>query len=237
MTTTTTNQTKIEADPNLPTIRITREFDAPRDARIPRVDDPRLVVQWLACRPNAKIHEENRFKFDGDEFYLKSRGRDARPLPRGPRGVRQHAAGSPSAPTSSSSSATRCCRRSRCPRATTRTRTCASSRCEGAKERYGDDARAARARAHRVRARRHQDDGLLRVLPRRVGPRALRASRAASGSVRGGGARPDRASRTACASSTSTRSSTTCCSSGSSTRAASRCPTSTWTSTRATAAR
>ena len=53
----------------------------------------------------------------------------------------------------------------------------------------------------------------------------------------GRGARPVRASRTACASSTSTRSSTTCCSSGSSTRAASRCPTSTWTSTRATAAR
>ena len=62
-------------------------------------------------------------------------------------------------------------------------------------------------------------------------------SRAASASVRGGGARPARASRTACASSTSTRSSTTSCSSGSSTRAASRCPTSTWTSTRATAAR
>ena len=45
---------------------------------------------------------------------------------------------------------------------------------EGAKERYGADARAARARAHRVRARRHQVDGVLRVLPRRLGPRALR---------------------------------------------------------------
>ena len=62
-------------------------------------------------------------------------------------------------------------------------------------------------------------------------------SRAASGSARAGGARPVRASRTACASSTSTRSSTTCCSSGSSTRAASRCPTSTWTSTPGTGAR
>ena len=29
--------------------------------------------------------------------------------------------------------------------------------------------------AHRVRARRHQDDGLLRVLPRRLGPRPVRA--------------------------------------------------------------
>ena len=52
----------------------------------------------------------------------------------------------------------------------------------------------------------------------------------------GRGARRGRASRTACASSTSTRSSTTCCSSGSSTAVASRCPTSTWTSTSGTAA-
>ncbi len=38
-----------------------------------------------------------------------------------------------------------------------------------------DLARARGARAHRVRARRHQDDGVLGVLPHRVGPRALRA--------------------------------------------------------------
>ena len=53
----------------------------------------------------------------------------------------------------------------------------------------------------------------------------------------GRGSAPVRASRTACASSTSIRSSTTSCSSGSSTPGASRCPTSTWTSTPATAAR
>ena len=100
-----------------------------------------------------------------------------------------------------------------------------------------DLARSRGARAHRVRARRHQDHGVLGVLPRRVGPRALRAHARASGSVRGGGARRARASRTASASSTSTRSGTTCCSSASSTRGASRCPTSTWTSTPATAAR
>ena len=53
----------------------------------------------------------------------------------------------------------------------------------------------------------------------------------------GRGARRARSSPTRCASPTCARSSTTCCSSGSSTRAASRCPTSTWTSTSATAAR
>ncbi len=68
----------------------------------------------------------------------------------------------------------RCCPRSRRPRATTRTRTCASSRSKGAQERYGRVAGARRARAHRLRARRHQVDGVLRLLPRRVGPRALR---------------------------------------------------------------
>ncbi len=73
----------------------------------------------------------------------------------------------------------------------------------------------ARDRADRVRARRHQVDGVLRILPRRLGPRALREVARASASGRAAGARRVRASRTACASSTSTRSGTTCCSSGS----------------------
>ena len=60
-------------------------------------------------------------------------------------------------------------------------------------------------------------------------------TRSASGRV---GDRPPGARwPTACGSPTSTRSSTTCCSSGSSTRAASPCPTSTWTSTPATGTR
>ena len=69
--------------------------------------------------------------------------------------------------------------------------------------------------AARVRARRREDDGVLGLLPRRVGPRPVRAPSAASGSVRVGGARPARVSRTASASSTSTPSATTCCSSAS----------------------
>ena len=81
------------------------------------------------------------------------------------------------------------------------------------------------------------EHGLLRLLPRRLGPDPLRPGRGASGSARAGAARPAAAWPTACGSSTSTRSATTCCSSASSTRAASRCPTSTWTSTSATGAR
>ncbi len=61
-------------------------------------------------------------------------------------------------------------------------------------------------------------------------------TRAASGSVRVAARRPDRSSPTPWASPSSTRSSTGCCSSASSTPSASRCPTSTWTSTSAAAA-
>ena len=51
MTSTTTNETRIEADPNLPTIRITREFDAPRGRVFRAWTDPDLVARWLG--PNS----------------------------------------------------------------------------------------------------------------------------------------------------------------------------------------
>ncbi|CRK61931.1 Probable glutathione S-transferase-related transmembrane protein [Alloactinosynnema sp. L-07] len=47
MSATTKNETRIEADPNLPTITITREFDAPRDPVYRAFTDPELVTQWL----------------------------------------------------------------------------------------------------------------------------------------------------------------------------------------------
>ena len=43
----TTNQTRIEADPELPIIRITRDFDAP-PAKVYRAwSDPELAARWL----------------------------------------------------------------------------------------------------------------------------------------------------------------------------------------------
>ena len=42
-----TRETTIEADPNLPTIRIIRDFDAPRDKVFRAWVDPELVVKWL----------------------------------------------------------------------------------------------------------------------------------------------------------------------------------------------
>ena len=193
--------------------------------------DALLCVQTGALQSDAEALQVRRRRLLHQE-----RGRDARPVPRAARRVRQHAAD----------------------RRAGRRRD---------RVRPGDPAVVPGARGPRrelVPARAHdegREGALRRRRPRRTcssassssstsssrwgsprtssssGTSCATRSRAASASVRGGGARPVRASRTACASSTSTRSSTTCCSSGSSTRAASRCPTSTWTSTPATAAR
>jgi uncharacterized protein YndB with AHSA1/START domain len=44
---TATRETTIEADPNVPTIRIIRDFDAPRDRVFRAWVDPELVAKWL----------------------------------------------------------------------------------------------------------------------------------------------------------------------------------------------
>ena len=50
MSTTTHNETQITADPALPTVAITREFDAPRERVFAAHTDPELVTQWLGPR-------------------------------------------------------------------------------------------------------------------------------------------------------------------------------------------
>ncbi|KQQ92789.1 polyketide cyclase [Leifsonia sp. Leaf325] len=47
MATTTTPDTTIEVDPTLPTIRIVREFDAPRERVFRAWTDPELYARWL----------------------------------------------------------------------------------------------------------------------------------------------------------------------------------------------
>jgi uncharacterized protein YndB with AHSA1/START domain len=42
-----THETRIEADPKLPTIEVTRDFDAPPGRVFRAMTDPALVVQWL----------------------------------------------------------------------------------------------------------------------------------------------------------------------------------------------
>ena len=48
--TTSTRETQIAADPDVPLIRITREFDAPPSRVFRAHTDPDLVVQWLGPR-------------------------------------------------------------------------------------------------------------------------------------------------------------------------------------------
>ena len=50
MNTTSTHETEISADPDLPVIRITREFDATPEKVFRAHTDPELVVQWLGPR-------------------------------------------------------------------------------------------------------------------------------------------------------------------------------------------
>lgn len=50
MTTTTTRETQIVADADVPLIRITREFDAPVAKVFRAHTDPALLVQWLGPR-------------------------------------------------------------------------------------------------------------------------------------------------------------------------------------------
>ena len=50
MTTSHTHETQIVADPDVPLVRIVREFDAPREKVFRAHTDPELVVQWQGPR-------------------------------------------------------------------------------------------------------------------------------------------------------------------------------------------
>ena len=50
MSTTSTRRTEIVSDPDVPLVRITREFDAPVAKVFRAHTDPELVAQWLAPR-------------------------------------------------------------------------------------------------------------------------------------------------------------------------------------------
>jgi len=55
MTTTSTHETEITADPKVPLIRFVREFDAPPAKVFRAHTDPDLLVQWLGPR-RTKMH-------------------------------------------------------------------------------------------------------------------------------------------------------------------------------------
>jgi uncharacterized protein YndB with AHSA1/START domain len=64
-----TSETAIEADPNLPTIRITRDFDAPPDRVFRAWVDPELVVQWLGPKSSVIRIEQWNARTGGNYRY------------------------------------------------------------------------------------------------------------------------------------------------------------------------
>ena len=50
MTSTTHHETQIVADPDVPLVRIVREFDAPPEKVFRAHTDPELIAQWLGPR-------------------------------------------------------------------------------------------------------------------------------------------------------------------------------------------
>ena len=132
----------------------------------------------LLCVQTGALLSDERFRFEGTEHYLKSAARCASSS-RASGGVRLDVADRrarrgrdrvrpPSLPEFEVPERSRA-RRTR----SARPRTCASSPTRGApavrRRRAGRGRRAAR-----LRARRHRIDGVLRVLPRRVGPHPVR---------------------------------------------------------------
>lgn len=71
-----THETTIESDPTVPLIRITREFDAPREKVFRAHTDPALVVQWLGPRDLVMTIEHWDCRTGGAYRYVHSRGDD-----------------------------------------------------------------------------------------------------------------------------------------------------------------
>jgi uncharacterized protein YndB with AHSA1/START domain len=65
----TTRETMIEADPNLPTIRIIRDFDAPREKVFRAWIEPDLVAQWLGPKSTEMRIDEWNARTGGNYRY------------------------------------------------------------------------------------------------------------------------------------------------------------------------
>jgi uncharacterized protein YndB with AHSA1/START domain len=69
-----TQQTTIEADPRVPTIKIVREFDAPRERVYRAWVDPELVAQWLGPKDTPTRIDHWDLRTGGSWRYASVRG-------------------------------------------------------------------------------------------------------------------------------------------------------------------
>ena len=70
MTTTSTHETEIAADPHVPLVRITREFDASPEKVFRAHTDPELVTQWLGPRRHEMRIDHYDCRTGGSYRYL-----------------------------------------------------------------------------------------------------------------------------------------------------------------------
>jgi uncharacterized protein YndB with AHSA1/START domain len=70
MTTSRTHETEIIADPNVPIVRIIREFDAPPEKVFRAHTDPELVAQWLGPRSHKMRIDHFDCRTGGSYRYL-----------------------------------------------------------------------------------------------------------------------------------------------------------------------
>ena len=73
MSTTTHHDTEITVDPDVPLVRITREFDAPPEKVFRAHTDPKLVVQWLGPRNLTMTIHHFDCRTGGSYRYIHSR--------------------------------------------------------------------------------------------------------------------------------------------------------------------
>jgi uncharacterized protein YndB with AHSA1/START domain len=74
--TTKTRETEIAIDPDVPLVRITREFDAPPEKVFRAHTDPDLVVRWLGPRSLQMRIDHYDCRTGGSYRYLHIRGQD-----------------------------------------------------------------------------------------------------------------------------------------------------------------
>jgi len=73
MTSTTHRETQIVADPDVPLVRIVREFDAPKELVFRAHTDPDLLVQWLGPRSLEMRIDHFDCRSGGSYRYIHSR--------------------------------------------------------------------------------------------------------------------------------------------------------------------
>jgi uncharacterized protein YndB with AHSA1/START domain len=71
--TTTTHETEIIVDKDVPLVRIVREFDAPREKVFRAHTDPELLVQWLGPRDLTMAVDKFDCRTGGEYRYVHSR--------------------------------------------------------------------------------------------------------------------------------------------------------------------